>query len=263
MLDIPNKILILPGIRRISLLIHLERPRLRLKFKDRISASRVLAEILSDRISRISEGSNQSTAKVVVVGIPRGGLLVASQIAVLLSAPLDFLMCKRIILPDSGDLTLGSVCEDNSIYVNERLVEALGISKSSIQDQAINATKSVKEEAKEYRQSSLFHQHPELTDRIVILVDDGAASGCTLIKAAQSIREKHPRRLIIALPVAPKETIRALRKEAHSVEFISSPSNFSAVSHYYQDFTPVSQKHIINLLRCDTIESLSERHHKM
>jgi putative phosphoribosyl transferase len=263
MLDIHNKILFLPGIRGISLPIYLKRPKLRLKFKDRISASKVLAEILSKKISGISEGSNRSTGRMVVVGIPRGGLLVASQIAVLLRAPLDFLMCKRIILPDSGDLTLGSVCEDNSIYINERLVEGLGISKSCIQDQAVNATKSVKEEVMEYRRSSLSRQHLELTDRIVILVDDGAASGCTLIKAAQSIREKHPKRLIIAIPVAAKETIRALRKEAHSVEFISGPSNFSAVSQFYQDFTPVSQEQIINLLRCDTIESLRERCHKM
>jgi putative phosphoribosyl transferase len=259
MLDIQNKIIFLPGIRGISLPIHLKGPKLRLKFKDRISASRVLAEILSERISGISEGSNWSTGRMVVVGIPRGGLVVASQIAVLLCAPLDFLMCKRIILPDSGDLTLGSVCEDNSIYINEKLVDGLGISKFSIQDQAVNAAKSVKEEVMEYRRSSLSRQHLELTDRIVILVDDGAASGCTLIKAARSIREKHPKRLIIALPVAPKETIRALRKEAHSVEFITCPRNFSAVSHFYQDFTPVSQEQIINLLRGDTIESLGER----
>lgn len=259
MLGIREKIIFLPGIRGISLPIHLKRPTLRLKFRDRISAGRVLAEILSERITGISEGSNWSTGRMVVVGIPRGGLVVASQIAVLLCAPLDFLMCKRIIFPDSGDLTLGSVCEDNTIYINERLVEGLGIPKSSIQDQAINAAKSLKEEVMEYHRLSLSRQHLELTDRIVILVDDGAASGCTLIKGAQSIREKQPKRLIIALPVAPKETIRALRKVAHSVEFITCPRNFSAVSHFYQDFTPVSKERIINLLRCDTIESLRER----
>jgi putative phosphoribosyl transferase len=256
MLDIQNKKLFFPGIGGIPLAIHQMRSKLRLKFKDRISAGRVLGEILSERIRGISEGSNRSAGKMVVVGIPRGGLVVASQIAVLLGAPLDFLICKRIIFPYTGDLTLGSVCEDNSIYINERLTEGLGISKSSIQDQTVSATKSVKEELVEYRQSILSRQHLELRDHIVILVDDGAASGYTLIKAARSIREKHPNRLVIAIPVAPKKTIRALRKEADSVEFISSPGNFSAVSHFYQDYTPVSQEQSINLLRCDTIKNL-------
>ena len=154
--------------------------KFRLTFKDRIAAGKVLAEMLGGKVRKISEGYNERSDRVVVA-IPTGGLLVAYPVAARLSAKLDFLICKRMVLRENTELTLGSVCEENSIYLNQKLIKYLGITEKSIQDQIIEASDGVKEDLRAYRLTFPNYDHLQFNDRIVILVDDGAASGSTLI----------------------------------------------------------------------------------
>ena len=194
---------------------------------------------------------------LVVFGIPRGGVITADVIAQKLNASFDILIPRKIGAPHNQELAIGAVMEDGTTYLNDKLIRMLEISS-----EYIDKVKS--EQIVEIERRSLLYRNKSIEDnfslthdiisksKIVVLADDGAATGATLIVAARWIRNKSlPFQLIIATPVAPKDAVSLLKKEADHVEVIISPSSssFKSVGQYYQSFEQVTDEQVIEIIR--------------
>jgi putative phosphoribosyl transferase len=184
---------------------------------------------------------------VVVVGIPRGGVPVAKQIAEALSAPLDVIVVRKLGAPDQPELGIGAVVDGDhpgAIY-NQDIIEHLGIPNEYIEAEISRQLKEVKRREIAYRGG-----RPKIpvTGRTVILVDDGIATGSSVRAALRGIRRQKPKRLILATPVAPRESIEALRGDADEVICLESPEHFFAVGQFYRDFRQVSDDQVKAML---------------
>jgi predicted phosphoribosyltransferase len=192
------------------------------------------------------EKENANTA-ITVIGIPRGGVVVADAIARKLAIrDFDIVIPRKLRAPNNSENAIGAIMQDGSVYVENRLVESMNVSNQYLEMEKSQQKKEIDrrmglyrpERAKEYK----------IKGRTVFLVDDGAATGATVIAAAGWIRKHNPRRLIIALPVAPSQVKMALRQQADVLEIIYAPSNFRSVEQFYQNFPVVLDHEIIKLL---------------
>ena len=194
---------------------------------------------------------------LVVFGIPRGGVITADIIAQKLNASFDILIPRKIAAPHNQELAIGAVTEDGTTYLNDELIRMLEISS-----EYIDKVKS--EQIVEIERRSLLYRNKSIEDnsslthdiisksKIVVLADDGAATGATLIATARWIRNKSlPIQLIIATPVAPKDVVSLLKKEADHIEVIISPSScsFKSVGQYYQSFEQITDEQVIEIIR--------------
>jgi putative phosphoribosyl transferase len=238
------------------------------KFKDRANAANILAAALEDFLEK-EEGRERGRKRerkrkntlIVVLGIPRGGVIVADIVAKKLKASdFDIVLPRKLRIPHNEEAAFGAIMEDGTIYLDDRLVKDLEISveyiekEKNLQLQEIERRKSLYKNTSKQQERQLENKINDNT--IVILTDDGAASGATVITAARSIRKKNSfnnaKELIIALPVAPKETVELLRKEAavDHVEVITAPSSFfNSVGQFYQNFQPVSDEQVIEIMK--------------
>jgi putative phosphoribosyl transferase len=219
------------------------------KFKDRIAAANILGESLKDRIKNEEE---QKTA--VILGIPRGGIITADIVAKKFSTIFfDIVIPRKLTDPDNKEQAIGAIMEDGTTYIDQQLINDLQISSEYLEKEKLEQIHEIK------RRTALYCKEPRkdfnsfLKDRTVILVDDGAATGVTIIAAARWIKklEYKPKRLINALPVAPKTTVNLLKKECNAeVEVIISPSSaFHSVEQYHQNFQDVSDEQVIGIMK--------------
>jgi predicted phosphoribosyltransferase len=220
------------------------------KFKDRVAAANILGESLKDRIKNKEE---QKAA--IVLGIPRAGVITADIIAKRLSTSFfDIVIPRKLTHPNNKELAVGGIMEDGTLYINEQLINDFQISSEYLEKEKLEQLEEIK------RRTILYCKEPRkdfssfVEDKTVILVDDGAATGATIIAAARWIRrlENTPKRLIIALPVAPKCTVKLLQKECNAeVEVIISPSlsTFHSVEQYHQNFQEVTDDQVIRIMK--------------
>ena len=226
--------------------------RFQLKFKDRTWAANVLAESLKDIIKKDTRNKN----KLVVLGIPRGGLIIASVIATKLDASLDIIIPRKLRAPHNEEVAIGSIMEEGMAYLSTDLVKTLDISSEYIEKEKAEQIEEIRRRTALYRQQQQQRQQANLQSKsssqsTVIIADDGAATGATIIIAARWIRKTHnPKKLIIAVPVVPKQVVKLLKNEADHVETITTPSTsgFKSVSQYYQDFTEITDQQVIDIL---------------
>jgi putative phosphoribosyl transferase len=225
--------------------------RFQLKFKDRTWAANVLAESLKDIIKKETRNKNE----LVVLGIPRGGVIIASVIATKLDASLDIIIPRKLRAPHNEEVAIGSIMEEGIAYLSTDLVKTLDISSEYIEKEKAEQIEEIRRRAALYRrrqqQQQANLQSKSSSQSIVIIADDGAATGATIIIAARWIRKNHnPKKLIIAVPVVPKQVVKLLKNEADYVETITTPStsSFKSVSQYYQDFTEVTDQQVIDIL---------------
>lgn len=221
--------------------------KIQFRFKDRVSAAKILAESLKD-VVRKDDGD------IVVLGIPRGGVVIANIIAKKLSARyFDIIIPRKLTDPDNKEHAIGAVMEDGTTYIDQDLVQLLGINQEYLEKEKKYQIEEIR------RRSSLYRNLPQqydFQDKTVILVDDGAATGATVIVAARSIRNqvKKPKSLIIALPVTSKETATLLERESDRLEVVLKPSTgFRSVGQYYQDFTQVTDDQVIQIINDKTM----------
>jgi putative phosphoribosyl transferase len=224
--------------------------KFQLKLKDRAAAANILAEALKDVIKKEQERKDS-----IVLGIPRGGVIVGDIIARKLSSSLfDIIIPKKLCAPHSEELAIGAVMEDGTTYLNDILVKELEVSQEYIEKEKVDQILEIKRRSLLYRRKDYTARevYNIINGKTVILVDDGAATGATVIAAARWIKKTNNSRsrLIIAVPVAPKETLNLLKKEADSIEVITSPStsNFKSVEQYYQSFEPVTDQQVIQIM---------------
>src|SRR5918998_6924349 len=206
------------------------------RFRDRAQAGRALAEPLRRYAGR---------EDALVLGLPRGGVPVAFEIAQALDVPLDVFLVRKLGVPGHEELALGAIATGGTRVLNRRVVESLDIPREWIE--AIDA-REMRELDRRERAYRGDRPPPDLTDRVVILVDDGLATGSTMIAAIRAVREDAPERVIVAVPVAPPEVCEALREEADEVHCLHTPHAFGAVGAWYSDFTQVTDDEVVALL---------------
>jgi putative phosphoribosyl transferase len=221
--------------------------------RDRAASSNILAAGIHDYLKK-DERKN-----LVIFGIPRGGIIVADIIARKLKTDnFDIILPRKLTTPHNKENAFGAIMEDaTTTFIDDRVVDALSISNEYIEQEKEKQLQEIKRRSVVYRNSDkLMEYSDKINDaqKTVILVDDGAASGATLIVAARWIknRKEHVfKKLIIAIPVAPKETSNVLEKECDHLEIITKPSlsNFHSVSHYYKDFKPIDDEQVLEILK--------------
>jgi putative phosphoribosyl transferase len=229
--------------------------KFQLKLKDRATAANILGEALKDVIKKEQERKDS-----IVLGIPRGGVIVGDIIARKLSCEFDIIIPRKLCAPHSEENAIGAVMEDGTTYLNDVFVKELEVSQEYIEKEKAYQIQEIKHRSSLYRRHhddeymAREEDHNTINGKkTVILADDGAATGATIIAAARWIKKKNNKsrsNLIIAIPVAPKQTKELLKREADHIEVITSPStsNFKSVGQYYQSFEPVTDEEVIQIM---------------
>jgi erythromycin esterase-like protein/predicted phosphoribosyltransferase/predicted alpha/beta-hydrolase family hydrolase len=182
----------------------------------------------------------------IILAIPRGGVPVAFEVAKKLKAPLDILMVKKIGSPGNPEFAVGAVSEDSKPLFNEALIKAEHIDRNVLNKTAQIKIKEIREQLHHFRGSA---ERLAIKDKVVIIVDDGIATGATLFSAIQFLREKKPAKIIIASPVGARDTIYKLQAASDEVICLQAPENFRAVGLWYDSFNQVADEEVIELLR--------------
>jgi predicted phosphoribosyltransferase len=208
-------------------------------FRDRFTAGAELARSLH-------RYRGQPDHRPLVLGIPRGGVPVAAEIARRLDADLDVVVARKLGSPISPELAIGAVTADGGRYLNEEIIERLGVPPEYLE----RVTTEQSEEAR--RREAHFRgglPRLEVGGRVVIVVDDGLATGATMRAAVRSVRMGRPARLIVAVPVGPGATCADLRREADEVICLYELDPFWAVGLYYQHFEPTEDAEVTRILQ--------------
>ncbi len=213
-----------------------------MQFRDRHEAGQALAEALSDL---------KGQSDVVVLAIPRGGVVVGYEVARALDAPLDVYITRKLGAPYNSELALGAVASDGSFVLDQGLIERLNISPDYIERERGRQAKEIERQMERYRGD---RPPLDLTDKIVVLVDDGVATGATTRAAIQSLRKQPLRRLILAIPVGPPEAAAMLSQQVDQGVFLSTPEHFWAVGGFYLTFDQTSDDEVVALLRQSALE---------
>jgi len=181
----------------------------------------------------------------LILALPRGGVAVGYQLSLGLHLPLEVIITHKLGAPENPEYALGAVGETGTIYLNPDAMAAYSRFRTDIEELVQVQRREIARRQNLYRQSRQF---PTLTDRIVILVDDGIATGSTFSAAVQSIRHLKPRRLIAAIPVGPIETIREACMQVDEFIVLATPDPFLAVGNHYIDFIQVSDHDVVEYL---------------
>lgn len=208
-----------------------------MQFKDRREAGQLLAQAL------LQEPLGKD---LLVLGIPRGGVVVAAEVARALRAPLDVFIARKIGSPWNPELALGAVASAGEVILDRDMIARLGISSTYIAQAIAQQRQEIERRAKLYRGD----RPPEpIEGRTVILVDDGVATGATMRAGIAALRTHAPREIIAAVPVASREAFVLLNEEADRVICLLVPDLFWAVGMFYRDFEQVSDQEVVALLR--------------
>ena len=183
----------------------------------------------------------------IILALPRGGIPVAAEVARVLKAPLDLIVARKVGVPHHEELAMGAVVDgtDPLIVRNENVINAAGVTEADF----ASVCKQEVEEIQRRRRRYIGDRPPlDLKGRVVIMIDDGIATGATVRAALRSIRRQKPKQLILAVPVAPSAVLSDLRGEADAIVCLESYENFGAVGFYYSDFPQVSDNQVKQIL---------------
>lgn len=208
-------------------------------FDDRADAGRVLAARLDDLADRND---------VVVLGLPRGGVPVAAEVAAALDAPLDVLVVRKLGLPMHPELAMGAIAGVGDVVETVRNAPVLAtttVSEAAFEEAYRHEVAQLQQRQQRYRDD---RPAAVVSDRVVILVDDGLATGSTMRAAVAAVRHQEPGQLLVAVPVASPEACRLLQPEVEQLICIWSPDSFAAVGQGYHNFNPVSDNQVRRIL---------------
>lgn len=183
---------------------------------------------------------------VLVLGIPRGGVVVAKEVADYLQASLNVVAARKIGHPYNPEYAVGAVDLDGEVTLNEEASYDRSFDSQYINDHAKEELKTLKERVKMCRAGEL--KAPNVAGKMVIIVDDGIATGLTTLSVVKYLKKRSPKKIILAVPVAPPETVSDLVLQVDELEVLEQPENFYAVGQFYQEFPQVSESEIRPLL---------------
>lgn len=206
------------------------------RFQDRVDAGRQLATRLTAYAHR---------ADVLVLALPRGGVPVAFEVARVLELPLDVFIVRKLGVPGHEEYAMGAIATGGIRLVDEAVVRQLHISERDIERVIAAEERELERREHQYRG---HRPPPDVAGRTVILVDDGLATGASMRVAIAALRQEHPGRIVVAVPLAPPDTCDALREEADEVVCAITPEPFYAVGLWYEDFAQTTDEEVHDLL---------------
>ena len=185
-------------------------------------------------------------ADVIVLGLPRGGVVVAAEVAAALDAPLDAFLVRKLGVPGYPEFAMGAVAEGGVRVLGEQTIRALGVSKAAIDDVTARERRELERRATAFRGA---RPPAAIRDRTVILIDDGLATGATMEAAVMALRDQHPARIVIGVPVGARETCERLaRLVVDTLVCLDMPEPFEAVGLWYRDFSQTTDEEVRLLL---------------
>ncbi len=204
-------------------------------FRDRTQAGQLLAEELDEFRGK----------GAVVLGIPRGGIVIAEELARRLDAELDIVLARKLGAPGHSELAAGAMAEDGTVYLNEEVVRQLGVTSQYIEQEKINQMNEIRRRSRLIR--SVLPKTP-LKNRMVLITDDGVATGATMEAALRAVRQEGPQRLIAAVPVASEEALIRISSDADAIICLRRPYTFYAVGQFYRNFFQVEDQDVLRIL---------------
>jgi predicted phosphoribosyltransferase len=205
-------------------------------FRNRDDAGRRLAERLQQYAGRND---------VIVLALPRGGVPVAGRVAESLRAPLDVFLVRKIGVPGHAELAMGAIAEGGAVVLNDDLIASLGVPADAVERVKASEQQELERRQQLYRRSA---PPPSVRDRVVILIDDGLATGSTMEAAILALRRLGPSRIVAAIPVGAQESCTRIAAIADEVVCASIPEWFNAVGQWYDDFSETSDDEVRRLL---------------
>ncbi|MBI5740035.1 MAG: phosphoribosyltransferase [Nitrospirae bacterium] len=206
-------------------------------FKDRRDAGLELAKRLMAYKDR--EG-------VIVLALPRGGVVTGFEIASCLNCPLDIIIIRKIGFPGQPELAVGAVSETGAVVLNESLISSGGVSRKYIDNEISRQRAEIQRRINLYRKGKGI---PDLRGKIIILADDGVATGATMKAAISTLKTEDIAKLVVALPVAPPATAEELQRSIDEFICLETPDYFMSVGSFYGDFTQVVDEEVVELLQ--------------
>jgi putative phosphoribosyl transferase len=207
-------------------------------FQNRTDAGRQLAKALLKYKSR----------HPIILALPRGGVSVAAEVAAALDAPLDLLLVRKIGLPSQPELAMGAITdgEEPTIIRNSDVIELSGISADEFDAICEEERTEIERRRKRYLGD---RARSKVRSQVVIIIDDGIATGATTLAAIRAVRRREPKELVLAVPVAPLDTINKLQPEVDAIVCLDTPEDLGAIGYFYRDFHQVSDDDVIATLR--------------
>jgi len=206
-------------------------------FKNREEAGKKLATKLS---------GFKNAKNLIILGIPRGGIITGKQLAQSLNCPLDIIVTKKIGAPGNPELAIGAVGAIGEPVINEELAHKVGADEKYLQKEIASRQAEVKRRIKEYRGDK---PPLNLRNKVVIITDDGVATGATMEAAVEVVRQEEPKKIVVAVPVTSRDSLKKLEEKADEVIYLDAPIMFFAVGQFYQEFGQVSDREVKELLR--------------
>lgn len=182
----------------------------------------------------------------IVIGIPRGGIAVATKVAQVLQCPLDVLMVKKITAPQQPEVAIGAVAEGGETYFDDKMMDSMNISGAYLENACIRTFRDLRAQ-----QRKLTHNRAKQSwrNKVLIIVDDGVATGSTLTAALQWAKQHSPKKIVVATPVGSKISMEILKQMADDVVCLTTPDYFASVGSWYEEFEQVSDSDVQGILK--------------
>ncbi len=206
-------------------------------FKDRIDAGQKLAD-------KLQEYKNKKGT--IILALPRGGVVVGFEIAKKLNLPLDLVVTRKIGAPNNDEYAIGAITESGEGIFDQQAISLLGVTKEYLDKKISEEMKEAMRRLKEYR---VGRQPLNLKNKTIIIVDDGLATGLTMRAGIKSVKKQKVKEIIVAVPVAARDSLEIVKKEADRVIYLDAPSYFGAVGSYYENFNQTTDEEVLDLMR--------------
>lgn len=206
------------------------------RFQNRVSAGRELLQKLLEY---------KDDAESVVVGLPRGGMVTAFEIAKGLNLPLGYLIVKKIGVPGNAELAIGAVTNSGTRYIETEVVSTMNILKTYIDDEIEKKKREAEARSVKYAKN---YKNPDLLGKTVLLIDDGVATGSTVIAAIKSLKLSGAKKIIVSIPAGPLNNFEKIKQKADRVIYVDEDTNLFSVGEYYEEFPEVTDEEVVKIL---------------
>lgn len=209
---------------------------LKLPFENRIQAGRLLGQTLAGYAKR---------PDVIVLALPRGGVPVGFEVARIIDASFDIMLVRKLGTPGQEELAMGAIASGGLRVLNADILAAINVSREAIEAATLTERQELERREQDYRG---YQPPPKVENQCVILVDDGLATGASMLAAVSALKQRNPASIVVAVPVAPLETVQRLQEEADDVVCLATPEPFLAVGRWYREFSQTSDDEVKSLL---------------